>query len=610
MTLGLSPSIEVNEQDFLSANVTTGTNFAGFVGNFRWGSADERILITDEANLVTVFDKPDDSNYKDWLSAKSYLDYNDKLLVVRTVGENSLNAGIEIFSEEMTKLEINITSEEHFSKGEIVTGGTSSATAEVVDINEGILIVKPLGESILEAEETITGGTSSATATIINIVDNVKTHKFNVLKKNKDSFVEIPRDKGIKFKILARYAGEKGNDIAVAFADSSDFSNATINGSVTFKSLFDFTPTSSEIAYVVMMNGVVVENKIVSLIRNAKNYKNENYYISDYINQKSKYIYCYDNNDEEYTLGNITAVLLEGGRLDMPTASDYINSYKLFKNKEEVNVDVIFVAGGNEVDNGETVTQSILDNIVDRRKDCRAVIGAREQDVVDVTIEVALNNLENYVKSVLVRDTSYGAFYGNYKYMKDTYNDVYRWVPVSGDCAGVYSVGNMWEAPAGLRRGQIKNCEKLAINPEESERDFLYPLGINPISTVSNVGHIIYGQKTLKTSVPSIFNRIDNRGLFILLEKTVVDIAKFYQFEKNDSTNRRKLVSDIEPIFTNIKGLGGMENFRIICDNTNNPDSLSNTLYVNIYVQPTGTAEWISITFSAVSDAVNFEEVA
>lgn len=630
MSLGLSPSIEIEESEVQFANVANASNFGVMAGAFNWGPVETILAISDDKRLKANYGSCDSDNYEDWLVASSYLAYNNKLYVSRAAGEDSMNAGLMVFSKNLIKMEIHQTvleippeqeGEEPTEEpqnfdlivGETVTGQTSTATGKIIIIDEvdtthKVAYVELTSVVPFEADENIIGSESTAMATVYTVEDSA-SHPFKAYRKNNDSIVSVVNEDCIKFKFLAKYCGELGNRVSIAIANSSSFATAYITGTVTFRSQFEFAPTNTQIALAVLVDNQIEEKHILSLVKGAKNYKGENIYIEDYLaqNSNSKYVVCYCNDSLSYTQGNVTATPLSGGYYELPEAEDYIRCYALYRNREAIDIDVPFCGRAADIENGLTVVQYICDNLVDKRRDCRAVFGARIADVVNVELETAMNNLEAYIGNI-ARDTSYAAFYGNAKYMWDNDNGLYRWVSIAGDIAGLYSQSNMWQAPAGLNRGLLKNVTKLAISPEEEQRDILYPRGINPVFTDKDAGHVVWGFRTLKTSTDSLFKYVDHRGLFILLEKTVSRLVRFYQFEKNSAYDRKKLVSDIQPVFENIKGVNGLADYKIQCDNTNNEDG-SNTMYVDIAVKVLGSTEWIVIRFKAVASSVNFEEI-
>ena len=201
-----------------------------------------------------------------------------------------------------------------------------------------------------------------------------------------------------------------------------------------------------------------------------------------------------------------------------------------------------------------------------------------------------------------------------WKYMFDKYNNVYRFIPMNGDIAGlcVYtdSVRDAWWSPAGFNRGNLKNVVKLAWNPNQTQRDSLYGLGVNPVGTFPGNGTILYGDKTLQ-SKPSAFDRIGVRRLFIVLEKAIARASKYSLFEFNDDFTRSQFVSLVAPFLRDIQGRRGIYDFRVVCDTTNNTPQVidSNQFVGDIYVKPARSVNFIQLNFVAVRTGVDFTEV-
>jgi phage tail sheath protein FI len=198
--------------------------------------------------------------------------------------------------------------------------------------------------------------------------------------------------------------------------------------------------------------------------------------------------------------------------------------------------------------------------------------------------------------------------------MFDKYNNIYRWIPLNGDTAGlcVYtdSVRDPWYSPAGLNRGNLRNVVKLAWNPNKSQRDTLYALGINPVVTFPGQGTVLFGDKTLQ-SLPSAFDRINVRRLFIVLEKAIAEASKFSLFEFNDVTTRNQFVALVTPFLRNIQARRGIYNFRVVCDGTNNTQQVidSNQFVGDIYIQPARSVNFIQLNFVAVRTGVDFTTI-
>ena len=201
-----------------------------------------------------------------------------------------------------------------------------------------------------------------------------------------------------------------------------------------------------------------------------------------------------------------------------------------------------------------------------------------------------------------------------YKYQYDKYNDVFRYVPLNGDMAGLCVRTDLerdpFFSPAGLNRGIIKNVVKLRYNPSKADRDDLYSNGINPVVTFQGEGTVLFGDKTMQ-SKPSAFDRINVRRLFILLEKAISRAARFSLFEFNDQFTRSQFVALVEPFLRDIQGRRGITDFRVVCDDTNNTGEVidRNEFVGDIYIKPAMSINFIQLNFVAVRTGVSFEEI-
>jgi len=240
------------------------------------------------------------------------------------------------------------------------------------------------------------------------------------------------------------------------------------------------------------------------------------------------------------------------------------------------------------------------------------VISPRYSDVVNQS-GGETDNIKNWLET-LARSSSYTVTDSGWKYMYDKYNGVYRYVPLNGDIAGLCAftdqVRDPWFSPAGFNRGAIKNAVKLSWNPNQTQRDILYPLGVNPVVTFPGQGTVLYGDKTLQ-SKPSAFDRINVRRLFITLEKAISRAAKFSLFEFNDDFTRAQFVALVAPFLRDVQGRRGIYDFRVVCDTTNNtPQVIDNNQFVgDIYIKPARSINFIRLNFIAVGTGVQFTEV-
>ena len=293
--------------------------------------------------------------------------------------------------------------------------------------------------------------------------------------------------------------------------------------------------------------------------------------------------------------------------------------YDQFVSAEDVDVSIVMQGkgiGGSTLSGGQTVFNFqlgnyIIDNIVMQRKDCVAVISPDKSTVVN-NIGYEASSIVNWRN--VMHDTSYAILDSGYKYQYDRYNNIYRWIPLNGDVAGLCArtdqTNDAWWSPAGFNRGQIKNLVKLAFNPNKTDRDVLYKNGVNPVVSFPGQGVVLYGDKTLQTK-PSAFDRINVRRLFIVLEKAISTSAKFSLFEFNDAFTRRQFVNLVTPYLRDVQGRRGIYDFKVVCDETNNTAQVidTNQFVGDIYIKPARSINFIQLNFVAVGTGVQFSEV-
>jgi phage tail sheath protein FI len=277
----------------------------------------------------------------------------------------------------------------------------------------------------------------------------------------------------------------------------------------------------------------------------------------------------------------------------------------LFSNDELFDVSLIPMGPTTNVGVVNTVI-----GIAEARRDCVVFVSPPYVDVVNTTNQAS--------KIAAYRDTltssSFAVLDSGWKYQYDRYNDKYRYVPLNGDVAGLAArtdyIADPWFSPAGYNRGVIKNVVKLAFSPTKTDRDDLYKKGINPVVTFPGQGTLLFGDKTLLAR-PSAFDRINVRRLFIVLEKAISTASKFQLFEFNDPFTRAQFRNLVEPFLRDVQGRRGITDFRVICDDTNNPGSVvdRNEFVADIFIKPARAINFIQLNFVATRSGVSFEEV-
>jgi len=289
-----------------------------------------------------------------------------------------------------------------------------------------------------------------------------------------------------------------------------------------------------------------------------------------------------------------------------------LQAYDLYSSPEVVDVSLIMTGKSRGGTNGEQISNYLVDNIAEVRKDCIVLTSPERADVVNNSGQDEAQDIVTFRNSL--RSSSYLIIDSGYKYQYDKYNDVFRYIPLNGDIAGLCARTDAqrdpWFSPAGFNRGQIKNLVKLAFNPTQSDRDLLYRNGVNPVATIPGQGTVLYGDKTALAR-PSAFDRINVRRLFIVLEKAIATAAKSSLFEFNDEFTRASFVSLVEPFLRDVQGRRGIVDFRVVCDETNNTAGVvdRNEFVGDIYIKPAKSINFIQLNFVAVRSGVSFDEI-
>jgi len=423
------------------------------------------------------------------------------------------------------------------------------------------------------------------------------------------------------------------------------------------------------------INFEVAESFIGSLNSTALNPDtNESIFIDDIINNNSNYIEFYSNitgsnlasSTSTYHINNVANGVFgfteaqASKVLSVATLTTSITSiFDKLNNIDEVEIDIVPDCGLSNIgsyltalsatdsdsasaydptstdasawvltDRDDTLgwrsTSSQLINFCQNtRKDCIAIIdGMRplvatgSQKIVrpsapDNTIDA---NILNKVKYTTGLNSSYGAGYMNWFKQLDEFTGTSFWCPPSIKAMGVYLYtdrnANYWDAPAGLNRGVIFTANDIAFNPNKKQGGSIYTKGWNFAINYPFDGIVLEGQKTLQTK-PSAFDRVNVRRMFLRLERLVYQIARYYVYEPNNSYTRTRFVDQITPIFEDVKLRGGLYDYRIICDETNNTSEVidRNELKVAIMLKPSKTSEFILVDFIALRTSGSFAEI-
>jgi len=362
----------------------------------------------------------------------------------------------------------------------------------------------------------------------------------------------------------------------------------------------------------------------------AKTPEGSNNYYSDVIFAQSQFIYWTDHlaagsnwgtdiaTGTDYTfVSGVDVSSLTGGTDDYTlTAGEVELAYDLFANTETLDINLVLGGASSIVADTEAAMDThvtMITSLVETRRDCVGFVSPYRGATVGIADSItATKNVVDGFNTC--PSSSYMVFDSGYKYMYDKYNDVYRFVPLNGDTAGLCAftdqIADSFFSPAGFNRGNVRGAVKLSFNPTKAERDQLYKARINPVVNFPGQGVVLFGDKTA-LSKPSAFDRINVRRLFLLLEKAISTAAKFQLFEFNDEFTRAQFRNLVEPFLRDIQGRRGITDFSVVADGTNNTGEVidRNEFVADIFIKPARSINFISLNFVAVRTGVSFSEV-
>ena len=643
MAFQVSPGVLVQEKDLSRIIPAVSTSIGAFAGQFAKGPVDEIVAISSEQELVETFGKPDSSNFEYFFSAANFLQYSNALRVVRATNTSLTNANA---SGSSILIKNDDDYENNYATGQGNVGTFTARTAGVWG-NNLLVATCPSATAYEQVSSSSVANDSSAasvgdttiavdegsdfnvgdiiqfsTTAATEDFDDGDSYRVTAINSETLTFVQHPRGAGGLKRVISDNSKIKRK---WRYFDAVDGAP----GTSTWTS--ERSGSGDEIHVVVVDQdggvsgtpGEVIEvfSKL-SKAADAKTPQGDTNYYPTVIKNKSQYIYWTDHNTSGTNWGNnasgttFTAVntptseALSGGADGSAVTDGQLKTaYEKFDDAETVDIGLI-IAGPS----GSTTHVDNLITIAENRKDAIVFASPQRSDVVNITnSNTQTTNVIGFFDAI--RSSSYVVFDSGYKYCYDRYNDVYRFVPLNGDIAGLAArtdlVADAWYSPAGFNRGIVRGAVKLAYNPTKAQRDQLYPKRVNPVATFPGQGTILFGDKTGLSS-PSAFDRINVRRLFITLEKAISTASKFQLFEFNDEFTRANFRNIVEPFLREVQGRRGITDFLVVCDETNNTGDVidRNEFKAEIFVKPTRSINFITLSFVATRTGVSFDEVA
>jgi phage tail sheath protein FI len=662
MAFQVSPGVSVTEKDLTNVIPAVSTSSGGIVISAEKGPIDEITTISSEKELLETFGKPTADNFEEWFTAANFLGYGNNLKIVRPTTGN-LNAGVSAgvliknttdyldnFSsaaafagsvgayaareagELGNSLKVSVCANStafgpHSMSGNLVADATAAIGDTTVTVDDGSLM--QVGDILEFGDDTSVPSASGAPSGHYYKITGISTHVLTIARFNTQT--GKTETGGLRHAVVDDAKVLRHWEYYFQFSSppttSDDVSAA--GGSLDEMHIL----VLDEDGGITGTAGSILETfEGVSQASDAKTSTGSSNYYADVIYNQSKYVYVMDH---ETTLADggtakkgktfdqsagdpfvVKTYSLASGTDDFAaTNAEIATAYEKFADTESVDL-ALLLCGPSQTSadaTGDVKATAVMD-IATARKDCVAFISPARADVVDVANAVTqTQNVVGFADGL--PSTSYAVIDSGYKYMYDKYNDVYRYVPLNGDIAGLCartdSIADPWFSPGGFNRGQIRGAVKLAFNPNQTQRDELYKSRVNPCVSFPGQGTVLFGDKTAQ-SKPSAFDRINVRRLFIVLEKACSTAAKFQLFEFNDEFSRANFRNLVEPFLRDVQGRRGITDFSVVCDDSNNTGDVidRNEFRADIFIKPARSINFIQLNFVATRTGIAFSEVA
>jgi hypothetical protein len=659
MASQVSPGVVIRERDLSNAVVVGASSItAAFASSFKTGPVGTITQINSERELIDTFGSPAEENASDWLVAAEFLNYGGRLAVVRaeTTVDNATASGTGVLVKSKSDFDAGVGSSEKFIAR---SAGADGNNLKVIIVDRGadqIVTVDAAHNSAPAVGDVITVGgkagkvysISSDGLTIAIVLDSPGT-----LIAVADTItgagagsadLNVTAVKGWYNNTEIASTGLKLSAIAPRPGTSAWASERHLKFDEVHVAILDEST-----------NTIVERLTYLSKASDARTAEGASNFYKDSINEFSSTIYtgatlsgtdvaAYGSGAWGGTAASYSATAaapvtlgistlreygLTGGSDDYTyTVGEIDAAYDKFLDTEDVSVD--FVLGGGSITwaTGESgysdaaaATLGKYASVValaTSRTDCLAFVSPYVGNQVATSGNAALAPSAQRDNTIAFFDglpsTSYAVFDSGIKYTYDRFNDKYRYIACNGDVAGLCVRTSLsladWYSPAGVNKGALRNVVKLAYNPGAADRDDLYTSRINPIVSLAGAGPVLFGDKTALSS-PSAFDRINVRRLFLNIEKRSRQLARGVLFEQNDSLTRGGFASAMNGFLAQIRADRGLTDFFVVCDESNNTASVidANEFVAELYLQPTRSINYVTVTLTATRTGVSFSEV-
>lgn len=641
-----SPGVQIVEKDASLVTVGLSTTIGAHVGAFRWGPVLFPMLMSDEGDLVTTFGKPDSSTYSSFFTAANFLSYTNAMWVCRAEVTGMTNA--DVAGTSTTKINNYDTYEASFATGVSTVG--EFAARYPGDLGSGLKVSiadsgtydfweyrdqfsSAPGTSVSSASK---GGTNDELHIVV--VDSLGKfsgtagtilEKYSFVSKASDAisweglnnyYVSVLSTRSEYVYWLAHptlgtnWGNASPGTTFASLADTQQVTGASGACAGTVATLTFATTTTRRFAdgETILVSGMIPAEYNGTFVVTGGSATTVTYTVPVTIAASSVSgkinSYLASAYDFSYTLSGG-----KNGTTTSTTVTDAQLQLAWTPLADTQTYDISLAVTGNA---SIAMAAWVVQNIADFRRDCVAFVSITGTDTGPASPIFSTDTARiAKAKAFKTFDSTYSVIDSGYKYMYDKYNDKYRWIALNGDiaglCARVDATNDPWFSPAGIVKGQIKGAIRLSWNPTRIERDQLYPAAINSVINQTGQGTLLFGDRT-GTTKPSAFDKINVRRLFLILEKSIANSAKYQLFELNDEITRLQFVSSVEPFLRDVKGRRGIKEYKVICDSTNNTPQVvaTNNFVGTILILPQYSINYITLNFVAVGPSVSFDVAA
>lgn len=561
-----TPNVYRAEKDQSEVTAPVGTSIGAIVMSARQGVVNQRVLVTNDKQLIDLFGNPiPDGEDVGIYAGMEFLKESDSLYVVR---------------------------------------GTSGSEqyANIVVSGSGVLVSASNGQSVIaqKTSDLLVDAPDGNTDTAIYDVDNKTVN-------------------GGKILIACKGPGTYGNNIGITVVTSATASDAILSASCDWLSKYDasisgsvfkisvFVKTSEETSFPTSPEETFYVSR-----QYAKDGEGRQLFVDDVINGKSQYIYVVNQGTDVAVPGQVfisgasmTPVALSGG-LDSSSTFNISTGqnqagWGLFTDRTKVSVNILL-----DTMKVSTTSAPIVANVAASRLDCIACVQAG----IDVSgSSTAI--ISSFPSGMTI--PSYASVYGGWDMIYDSFNDRNVYIPkcVYGAVlmARTDRVANTWDAPAGMNRGILPSIGQ-GVRFNDTEIGNMYDANINTSRFIKGVGNVMWGQKTAQKK-KSALDRINVRRLFLYIENSVEPSLLPFLFEPNTDKVRLRAFSIVDDFMKGVLAGGGVTKYEVVCDETNNTAQTidNNELILDVYVQPTKTIEFIRLNIIVTRTGVNFAEI-